>query len=78
MSDVTGYAVVVDSSAVDEMAKTDNCNYTKDQINQRWHSSKHFVSFYVLLQYFEKKSTLDGTIVKTYGIICHRFSHHVL
>lgn len=25
-SDVTGYAVVVDSSAVDVTAKTDNCN----------------------------------------------------
>jgi hypothetical protein len=28
-SDVTGYAFVVDSSAVDETAKTDNCNYLK-------------------------------------------------
>ena len=30
-SDVTGYAFVVDSSAVDETAKTDNCNYLKNK-----------------------------------------------
>lgn len=63
-SDVTGYAVVVDSSAVDVTAKTDNCNYIKkrnDQIiNQKTFQQALFIFVFLFCSNkILRKSTPD-------------------